>query len=54
MWDWIFWIIMGLGVIWFIYDELPELIYRIKNTSKYGDDDPSGNDNINRSFHDYM
>jgi hypothetical protein len=62
VWGWLldsehlFWIIMGMAAIWFVFTELPKLIYSIKNTPDYDEDDndPSGNDNIGRKPYDYM
>lgn len=59
MWSWILGhgltIMIVLFGIRFLYKDLPVLIHDVKNTSNnYSDDDPSGNDNIGRSFHNYM
>lgn len=61
MWEWIMtgenllWVILGIFAVPFILFELPKLYYSIKNTSNYGDDDPSGNDNVNpRKPQDYL
>lgn len=61
MWEWLWqgenlsWMILGIAGVWFAFTELPKLIWSIKNTSNYGDDDPSGNDNAApRKPYDYL
>lgn len=53
-WDNLTWIILAPFAVRFLIKDVPKLIYIWKKTSNYGDDDPGGNDNINRKFHDYM
>jgi hypothetical protein len=59
-WDWFttgengFWVILGIFGIRFLIRDVPKAIYMWKNTSPYGDDDPSGNDNVGRKPYDYM
>jgi hypothetical protein len=59
-WEWFwtndhgFWLIMGLAGIRFLIKDVPKIIYMWKTTPSYGDDDPSGNDNIRRRPYDYM
>lgn len=48
------WVILGLFFIRFLIKDVPELYRMFKNTSNYGDGDPSGNDNINRKPYDYL
>jgi hypothetical protein len=45
---------MGLAMIRVVLKDIPKLIYIWRTTDRYGDDDPAGNDNVNRKFHDYM
>lgn len=51
------WLILGIAGVWFVFTELPKLIYKLRNINKYDEDnnDPSGNDNIKpRKPYDYM
>ena len=50
-WSWFF---LGLFFIRFLFKEVPALIRNFRGVDKYGDDDPSGNDNINRQPYDYL
>ncbi|RDU34699.1 hypothetical protein DRW41_21990 [Neobacillus piezotolerans] len=57
--DWIFgnleWLVLGFFFIWFMLTEFPRLVMSWRGTSKYGDDDPSGNDNARpRKPYDYL
>lgn len=56
--DWIVnnieWVIIIIALPFFLKAIFTELLPSLRKTSKHGDDDPAGNDNIKRDFHDYM